>query len=49
MSNQKSKKEVEDINRKVYGKKTLEELKKIGKKKKVCLMWINIKNPIAIF
>ena len=33
MSNQKSKKEVEDINRKVYGKKTLDKLKKIGKKK----------------
>ena len=33
MSNQKSKKEVEDINRKVYGKKTLDKLKEIGKKK----------------
>ena len=30
MSNQKSKKEVEDINRRVYGKKTLEKLKEIG-------------------
>ena len=34
MSNQKSKKEVEDINRKVYGKKSLDKLKEIGKKKK---------------
>ena len=33
MVNQKSKKEVEDINRKVYGKKTLDKLKEIGKKK----------------
>ena len=33
MSNQKSKKQVEDINRKVYGKKTVAELKRIGKKK----------------
>ena len=33
MSNQKSKKEVEDINRRVYAKKTLEKLKKIGKNK----------------
>ena len=32
--NKKSKKEVEDINRRVYGNKTLEELKKIGKDKK---------------
>ena len=31
--NTKSKKEVEDINRRVYGKKTFEELKEIGKKK----------------
>ena len=48
MSNQKSKKEVEDINRRVYGKKTFANLKIIGKKK-VCLMWIIIKKPIAIF
>ena len=34
MSNQKSKKEVEDINRRVYGKKTLKKLKEIGKDKK---------------
>ena len=33
MSNQKSKKEIEDINRRVYGNKKLAELKKIGKKK----------------
>ena len=33
MSNQKSKKEVEDINRRVYGKKTFANLKIIGKKK----------------
>ena len=33
MSNQKSKKEVEDINRRVYAKKTLEKLKEIGDKK----------------
>ena len=33
MSNQKSKKEVEDINRRVYGKKTLEKLKEIGENK----------------
>ena len=31
--NKKSKKEVEDINRKVYGNKTFAELKRIGKKK----------------
>ena len=31
--NKKSKKEVEDINRRVYGNKTLAELKRIGKKK----------------
>ena len=31
--NKKSKKEVENINRRVYGNKTLAELKKIGKKK----------------
>ena len=35
--NKKSKKEVEEINRRVYGNKNLAELKKIGKKK-VCLM-----------
>ena len=34
MSNQKSKKEVEDINRRVYDKKTLKKLKEIGKDKK---------------
>ena len=33
MVNQKSKKEVEDINRRVYGNKTFADLKRIGKKK----------------
>ena len=33
MENKKSKKEVEEINRRVYGNKTFAELKKIGKKK----------------
>ena len=33
MVNQKSKKQVEDINRRVYAKKTLEKLKEIGNKK----------------
>ena len=46
--NSKSKKEVENINRKVYANKKLAELKK-SVKKKVCLMWIIIKIPIAIF
>ena len=32
--NKKSKKEVEDINHKVYGNKTFAELKRIGKKKR---------------
>ena len=44
----KYKKEIEDINRKVYGNKTLVELKRIGKKK-ICVMWISIKKPIVIF
>ena len=33
MANKKSKKEVEEINRKVYGNKTFAQLKEIGKKK----------------
>ena len=33
MVNQKSKKEVEDINRRVYGKKTITKIKDIAKKK----------------
>ena len=45
----KNKKEIEEINRRVYGNKSLARLKEIGKKKKVCLMWISIKKPIIIF
>ena len=44
----KYKKEIEDINRKVYGNKTFAELKE-SVKKKVCLMWIIIKKPIKIY
>ena len=44
----KYKKEIEDMNRRVYGNKTFAELKRIGKKK-VCLMWIIIKKPIKIY
>ena len=32
-----------------YNKKSLAELKRIIKKKEVCLMWISIKKPIKIF
>ena len=44
----KYKKEIEEINRKVYGNKTFADLKRTVKKK-VCLMWIIIKKPIVIF
>ena len=45
----KNKKEIEEINRRVYGNKSLAEFKKDQQKERVCLMWINIKKLIKIF
>ena len=42
------KKEIEEMNRRIYASKSLLKLKMIGKKK-VCLMWTNINKPIKIF